>query len=344
MGMDERAKLMLGGLPQNAKVVEIGPSYAPLAPRRDGWNVTIVDHTTREGLIQKYGSNTEFNAEVIEEVDLVWRSGSLDNLVGRASWGTYDAFIASHVIEHTTDIVRFLQSARNLLKNDGLVILALPDKRKCFDVFRPISTTGDALVAYQEKRQRHTAKTFFEHFVYQAQREGRPGWTITDQSKAVLTSRIESGFDFLALAESEEYIDAHNWTFTPSSFELMVLELRAMGLLQMSIEKTQEAPVTEFYAWLRPCEGLDDVATIHCSRLDLLERILVEQAEASRQVIGSPLASEAEALAQGPGGVREKISSARAQAQGQVEGSSSAERPRLRARGAVATLRGWLRR
>lgn len=113
--MDDRARLLMAGVPKTAKVIEIGPSLNPLAPKRDGWNVTVVDHETREGLIHKYRHDLSVDPKVIEEVDFVWQGGSLGDLVGSPSWGTYDAFIASHVIEHTTDLVTFLGAARVLL-------------------------------------------------------------------------------------------------------------------------------------------------------------------------------------------------------------------------------------
>lgn len=280
---------LMAGVPKTAKVMEIGPSLNPLAPRRDGWNVTIVDHATREGLIQKYKYDTTVDPNVIEEVDFVWQGGSLEDLVGRDSWGTYDAFVASHVIEHTTDVVSFLRSARVLLKEEGVVILAVPDKRKCFDFFRPISTTGDAVVAFMEKRSRHTAKTHFDHLMHHGHRGGSPGWSIETQTPFVLAGSIESGMDALALSERAEYVDAHAWMFTPSSFELMILELRALGLLSLAVETVQPQPHTEFLAWLRPCEEIEDIPTINRYRHGLMERMVVEQAECVRQIVGSPI-------------------------------------------------------
>ena len=287
--MNDRARHLLTGLDKTAKLIEIGPSLNPLAPKRDGWNVTVVDHETREGLIHKYRSDPAVDPDVIEEVDLVWHGGSLEDLAGEASWGTYDAFIASHVIEHTTDVVAFLRSGRTLLKDEGVVVLAIPDKRKCFDFFRPISTTGDAVVAFREKRSRHTAKTHFDHLMYHAHRNGSPGWSIEEQSPIVLALGIEGGMGALTLGERDEYVDAHAWTFTPSSFELMVLELRALGLLNLAVERVEPATHTEFYAWLRPCEEIEDMATVNRYRHGLLERMVIEQAEASRQVVGAPL-------------------------------------------------------
>ena len=291
--MDEkaRASLLMAGVPRTAKVIEIGPSLRPLAPKRDGWNVTIVDHATRAGLIAKYHGDPVVDPDVIEEVDLVWQGGDLTDLVGEASWGTYDAFIASHVIEHTTDLVAFLRSARVLLKDEGVVILALPDKRKCFDVFRPVSTTGDVLEAFLQKRDRHTIRTHFDFCMYHAKRNNNPGWHLGEQGAAVMPYRIKDGLVVATFADRAEYVDAHAWTFTPSSFELMILELRAMGVLSLSIEKTEQAYYTEFFAWLRPCEEIEDDETIHDYRRRLLERIATEQADITRQIAGSPLTS-----------------------------------------------------
>ena len=237
------------------------------------------------------------------------------------------------MIEHTTDLVSFLQSARRLLKDEGVVILAAPDKRKCFDFFRPLSSTGDAIVAFQEKRQRHTAKTHFDNAMYTALRNSSPGWHIAEQSPAVLTGAIENGLSVMERAHRSEYVDAHNWTFTPSSFELMVLELRALGLLQLSIERCEEAPYTEFYAWLRPCEDPDDPKVVNDYRLGLLNRIVVEQAEASKQVVGSPWPRQAEdhggGLSKPPGWLSNGLrTSHRCARRGRPAGSTSEGWPR----------------
>ena len=77
--------------------------------------------------------------------------------------GTFDAFIASHVIEHTPDLIDFLQTSEILLKSSGVVVLAIPDKRYCFDYFQPLTTPGQVLAAHAEGRSRHTRRTAFDH-------------------------------------------------------------------------------------------------------------------------------------------------------------------------------------
>jgi len=80
----------------------------------------------------------------------------------RPLYGTFDAFIASHVIEHTTDLIGFLDTAETLLCPSGIVILAIPDKRYCFDYFRPLTTTGEVLCASASRRSRHTRRIIFD--------------------------------------------------------------------------------------------------------------------------------------------------------------------------------------
>ena len=81
-------------------------------------------------------------------MDFVWTSGPMADAVPSDLHGTFGAFIASHVIEHTTDFIGFLDAAATLLAPDGVVILAVPDKRYCFDYFRPLTTTGKVLDAH----------------------------------------------------------------------------------------------------------------------------------------------------------------------------------------------------
>jgi predicted SAM-dependent methyltransferase len=199
--MNQRARELLRDLPLAAKIIEIGPSLNPIAPKREGRNVTIVDHATREGLVEKYLADPNVDPSMIEEVDLVWHSGAIEDLIDSTHWGTYDAFIASHVIEHTTDVIAFLRSARKLLRDDGVVILAIPDKRKCFDFFRPLSTTSDAVAAYIKKRQRHTAKTHFDYAMYQAKRNDATGWKIDETAEPVMMCHIADGLSFAARAQ-----------------------------------------------------------------------------------------------------------------------------------------------
>lgn len=285
----DRAEILLGGLDKSSSVIEIGPSYGGLTPKRDGWDCTIIDHDTQDGLVAKYTQYPGVDISKIERVDFVWRGGSLLETVPTELHGTFDAFIASHVIEHTTDVIAFLQAASGLIKPDGRIILALPDKRKCFDLFRPLSTTGEAIAAYHEKRSRHTLRTHLDHGLLMATRNGGPGWFINEQGKAKLYSGLSKADAFAARAASPDYVDAHQWVFVPASFELMILELNEIGLLDLHIDRVSEAGAIEFYAWLKRREPDTRAEEIQERRVSLMDRQIVELAEQSRQIPDSPL-------------------------------------------------------
>ena len=197
-----RSETLLGGLSKSSRLIEIGPSYNPLAAKRDGWNVFTVDHDDRDGLVAKYAANPTADTSRIEDVDCVWggvEGGSLLDVVPTAMHGSFDAFIASHVIEHTTDVVTFLKAAEGLVGPDGVIILAVPDKRKCFDLFRPPSTTSSALVAYHERRTRHSAATHFDIGVFTAYKDGNAGWAIDDTRQPRLAWTLSDAAEYWKL-------------------------------------------------------------------------------------------------------------------------------------------------
>jgi SAM-dependent methyltransferase len=296
--MTSREEILLGHVPKSSKIVEIGPSYCPLAPKSQGWNSFSIDHDDRHGLIKKYAADPSVNVDLIEEVDFVWSSGPLVDTVPTGHRGTFDVFIASHVIEHAPDIVAFLESASQLIKPDGVIILAIPDKRKCFDFYRPLSTTGDAILSSMEKRSRHDAKTHFDHGMYMATKGGSAGWPMEDLRPLVLNTPVSHGLGYIGRASQDHYIDAHHWIFVPSSFRLMIDELAHFKLLNLRIENVQEAAATEFYAWLRV--GAENISAedLQARRRPLLDRIMIEVAEQTRQIPGSPLSLAAKQITQ----------------------------------------------
>ncbi|RJT36340.1 methyltransferase domain-containing protein [Mesorhizobium waimense] len=123
--------------------IEIGPFYSPIAPKEHGWQTTVIDFQ-----------------EVMP--DIVLRGEPLDTLALARNRDGYDYFIASHVIEHTPDLLSFFQQVSRLLRKGGIVSLAVPDMRKCFDVLKPVSSIREVLAAYREKRVRHTPETLLE--------------------------------------------------------------------------------------------------------------------------------------------------------------------------------------
>lgn len=254
LGQVTRASWLIGHLPKGSRLLEIGPSYNPLAPRSEGWNTTIIDHASQADLVEKYRRDPSVSTERIEAVDFVWTQGRISDAVDPSLHGSFDALVASHVIEHVPDFVGFLAGAATLLRQSGSVILAVPDKRFCFDYFRPLTNTAHVLEAHHQRRARHPARTAFEQYAYSINNNGVGAWGQDRLNALSFTNDVQFAYQmFREINEAPEsdYLDLHVWQFTPSSFELMILELAQIGLLDWQIERITPVGGCEFYVWLR---------------------------------------------------------------------------------------------
>lgn len=180
--------------------------------------------------------------------------GKPKNLIPHDQLGRFDILIASHVIEHFPDPISVLVAAESLLRPDtGLISLAVPDKRLCFGFFRPLSTTGKFLAAYRDSRSRHSAADLFDSVAYLATMgpDIAWGWRSTDAVKP-LYSLDDAYQKFRHAGETvdHEYEDCNGWTFTPASFELLILELSALGVLDWHIQRILPQNEEEFIVHL----------------------------------------------------------------------------------------------
>ncbi len=223
--------------------LEIGPSHSPIASRKEGYNAKTVDHANQKNLIKKYKALGIETAN-IEEVDYVWDGKqTLTELIGEQH--KFDYVIASHVVEHTTDLITFLQDCQNLLKPGGKLCLAIPDKRYCFDYFRFPSTTGDLLEAHHNLNVRHTPGKVFDFLINAAKRGEDQAWSSTTTDKLSLVYDIDMARKKFSKAKTTKgYIDIHNWMFTPASFKLLIHDLQSLGIIRLSY--VQELPTQGF--------------------------------------------------------------------------------------------------
>ena len=163
-------------------ILEVGASYSPIVPKSDGWNTTVIDHAPQAELVEKYAAMGVKDVDRIETVDFVWQGEALTTIIPQERQGSFDGLIASHVCEHLPDLIAFFRDASALLKPTGLIALALPDKRVCFDFFQPLTTTGDLLAAHAEGRVRHQRRTFFNQAAYFVTRNGEGGWAHSENA------------------------------------------------------------------------------------------------------------------------------------------------------------------
>jgi predicted SAM-dependent methyltransferase len=268
-----RNEKILKHINKNGLGVEIGPCANPIAPKKAGFKVDVIDHASREQLIAKYDGHG-INFDNIEEVDFVWQGESYAELTGKHKY--YDWIIASHVIEHTPDIIKFINDCDAILKDDGVLSLAIPDKRYCFDHYRAISGISKAIDTHLSQTTFHTPGTVTDHLLNVVFKSGKIAWDSQTTGEYKLAHSIEDARQTMNnLIEKSVYLDVHGWCFVPHSFRLMIHDLFHLGLISL--------PEVDFY----PTDGCEFYMTLgrkgkgtHQSRLEMLEKIESELSEA----------------------------------------------------------------
>ena len=168
----------------------------------------------------------------------------------------------------------------------------MPDKRYCFDCLKPHTTTGDLLASHERPdTSRHTLRTLFNqaaHSAY-ARPEGaatfEAAWDQHPLAELRLTSSLPEAYAAARAATGAPYHDAHAWQFTPCAFELAILELAEIGLVDWHVAEITPTRGSEFFALLRrgrrPWPSAEARDT---HRQALLLGILVEQRDQIAQM------------------------------------------------------------
>lgn len=273
-----RNDVLLAHINKQGAGLEIGPSHRPAAPKRNGYNVEIIDHLNRAQLKVKYKDHHHLNLNAIEEVDHIWSGESYTGLTGHSKH--YDWIIASHVIEHTPDLIGFLTDCDDVIKDNGVVSLAVPDKRYCFDHFRLISGLGAVIDHHFNEYHIHSAGTVAEYVMNVVRKDGITGWH---------SHALEGTYDFISSVEQarrtmnvvqqhSKYVDCHAWCFVPHSFRLLIHDLHALGLIAFQEISFTPTRGSEFFVTLgRQGQGA-------ClSRMEMLEAVQQEEATAHTQ-------------------------------------------------------------
>jgi SAM-dependent methyltransferase len=191
-------------------------------------------------------------------VDFVGSASNLDVSVAEKNLlGTFDYVVSSHNLEHIPDPLRFLQACQKVLKPGGTISFALPDRRAGGDYLRGPSTTGEVLEAWWQKRVHPSPAQIFAHVSMNVSNTGlsdQARWRVRQPVTGLeSTSSIHEAMRIAREHVEDrltEYFDAHCWVFTPASIRLLIEDLRALGLTDLSIRKIVSNGGHEFFVHL----------------------------------------------------------------------------------------------
>ena len=256
--------------------LEIGPLHNPLVRKSDG-AVLYIDHADTD-FIKRATSDPNIDNNQIVDIDIIWGDRPLKELIPQPA----DYAVASHVIEHVPDVIGWLLDLHGALKADGLIGLAIPDRRFTFDLRRPESTIGEMVEAHLLRARRPPARHLFDRLALDTVFPKARGWA--DDMFAQVSTRDDRLPDAYSLAErvatTTDYVDAHCWVFTPESFLDLVERLSHLGLFPFAIEyfHPTEYGDYEFYVRLRKSDDAAAIAASIKHARDLLKTAPTEQA------------------------------------------------------------------
>jgi hypothetical protein len=256
--------------------MEIGPFHRPSCPKREGFNCLTVDILTRDQLLQAYADDQDVITlqEKVEEVDVLLTSDlvssvaaysqSRDARVKRAE-GSLSYLISSHNFEHLPDPIAFLDDAATLLADGSFLTMAIPIGTRCFDCFRPLSTTGQLIDAHTTGRVKTTLGAIFDQSASAATHSG--GQAIGDRSydfgqvtvDACGGTIDESSFGALQFTHEFGHSGGiHSFVFNPYSFLLIMEDLQACGLLPLL--RVRDVVVTDTAEFFVHIEKIPEVS------------------------------------------------------------------------------------
>lgn len=166
----------------HGKGIEIGPAEHPL-PVPHWTKVKYVDEISTKDLIKLYPYLKKYkNLTHIDVVDDGQRLAKFKD-------SSQNFIIANHFLEHIIDPIKTLRNFYRVLKADGVIFMAVPDKRFTFDKLRPVTSLEKHINYHKNPKLAEAGK--WPMFVESAQYiEGKIGKDIEKRAQELFDEKF----------------------------------------------------------------------------------------------------------------------------------------------------------
>ena len=272
--------------------LEIGPLFWGLCRKDEGFNVLIWDVMPKEKLLDKYKIESKKAKQGIEEIDIV-SSDSIKNalteyakkkgaLIQSVS-ESLDYIISSHNLEHMPNPIQFFIDVSEILKEGGVLNIAIPISTRCFDLSRPLSTTGELLDAYISKNKKPSFGVFFDSSFSNMSVINEKNETITlnnmtyDFEKLIFDNELTyDSYQYLVDDyNNSAYKDNHVWQFNLDSFLLIFEDLLMCKIIENLEIIDSEIIGIEFILSIRKNKTKKQIKSSKARRLNLKKKSLI---------------------------------------------------------------------
>ena len=248
--------------------LEIGALDRPLVVRDElpaGSEILYADHLTTEELKIKYGLDSTVAIDALVDVDLVSPTGDFRSALGGRE---VDYIVASHVVEHIPNPIKWFQMLFEIIKPGGFVFLVVPDKRFTFDYLRPVTSFGEILNSFFAGKNKPSVANVFDHHSSAVLIDGSKVWAgILGVGDLLPLSSHEDAFKYAReVNEQGTYHDVHVSIFTPASFFSILERLISTELFMPEITKFIDTKVNdiEFFVCMKKPELEKTFIKQHC--------------------------------------------------------------------------------
>lgn len=236
-----RAEKLLGNLDiPNSRGIEIGALDTPFL-RPPAADIRFVDRFDQAALREKYAGDPNVSTGEIVPIDAVWGDKTLTECFPGER---FDYVIASHVIEHVPNMIGWLAEIADVLRPDGHLILAIPDRRYSFDLLRRETSLSDLIDNHLRGVRRPTPGQIFDINANSVAFDHMMAWFPPEAMQAPVHYATRTD----ALARALEslgggYVDGHCSVFTARSLLELLDNLLELRMLPFRLGRFHVAPV-----------------------------------------------------------------------------------------------------
>lgn len=233
--LDRKSKLLSHISPLSQDGLEIGPLCWPIITKAESNNrIYYIDFSTAEKSREKYKNDPNVNIDEIVETDYLWGKQTMPELVGGK---LFDYVVASHVIEHVPNMLGWMREIASVLKDGGILSLAIPDKRYTFDYKRDLTSLGTLVESYLLDKRRPGIRDVFDQVSLATKLDVVKAWQkdfdpVQLEHHQTLEEALVESEKQLA---SDEYYDVHVNIMTPASFLAILEKATKLGLFDFSV-------------------------------------------------------------------------------------------------------------
>ena len=213
--------------------LDIGPKWLPAFPIGHK-NARFLDVQSRADLVRRYADDHQrLKIRSIPDIDYVWNgSVSYAALTG----GIKFSYIhASHVLEHIADPIGWFADVCEILDDDGVLEIKLPDWRFCFDYRRRPSSFSEIIAAYLENRKSPSAYSAYESHIYTHPKHIHVTPRYPDDFRFSIDRHKQALKQAYRAAQGQPNFNIHSWKWSAETFVQHLTLLNDLDLLQLKI-------------------------------------------------------------------------------------------------------------